>query len=112
MYVVIDDFIFMVYICNFNNFIGKILDFDKFRVFCIKVFKKILVLVDEVYNEIIDDFFKYFMIFLVKVGYNVIVVCMFFKIYGLVGFCVGYLIVFEENMVWINSYGMVGYMLN
>lgn len=112
MYVVIDDFIGMVYICNLNNLMGKVFDLNKFCEFCIKVFKKILVLVDEVYNEFIDEFFKYLMILFVKVGYNVIVVRIFLKIYGLVGMCVGYLIVLEENIEWINCYGMGGYILN
>lgn len=104
--------IVMVYVCNLNNLIGKLLDLKKLCEFCIKVFKKILVLVDEVYNELIDDGFKYFMILLINEGYNIIVVCIFFKIYGLVGMCVGYMLGSEENMEFINKYGLGGYFIN
>jgi histidinol-phosphate aminotransferase len=112
MYAAIDDSISMVHICNPNNPTGKILDPDKLRAFCIKASKKTLVLVDEAYNEIIDDPPKHSMIPLVKAGHNVIVARTFSKIYGLAGLRVGYLIASEENTAWINSYGMAGYTLN
>lgn len=95
-----------------NNPTGKILDPDKLRAFCIKASKKTLVLVDEAYNEIIDDPPKHSMIPLVKAGHNVIVARTFSKIYGLAGLRVGYLIASEENTAWINNYGMAGYTLN
>ncbi|WP_438499272.1 pyridoxal phosphate-dependent aminotransferase [Alteromonas australica] len=112
MYAAIDDSISMVHICNPNNPTGKILDPDKLRAFCIKASKKTLVLVDEAYNEIIDDPPKHSMIPLVKAGHNVIVARTFSKIYGLAGLRVGYLIASEENTAWINNYGMAGYTLN
>lgn len=112
IYNVIDDDIVMVYICNLNNFIGKLFDFKVFCEFCIKVLKKMLVLVDEVYNELIDDGLKYLMIFLINEGYNIIVVCIFLKIYGLVGMWVGYMFGSEENMEFINKYGLGGYLIN
>ncbi|AXT39180.1 histidinol-phosphate aminotransferase family protein [Alteromonas sp. BL110] len=112
MYAAIDDSIGMVHICNPNNPTGKVLDPDKLREFCIKASKKTLVLVDEAYNELIDEPPKHSMIPLVKAGHNIIVARTFSKIYGLAGMRVGYLIASEENTEWINRYGMGGYTLN
>ena len=112
MYAAIDDSIGMVHICNPNNPTGKVLDPNKLREFCIKASKKTLVLVDEAYNELIDEPPKHSMIPLVKAGHNVIVARTFSKIYGLAGMRVGYLIASEENTEWINRYGMGGYTLN
>ena len=112
MYAAIDDSTGMVHICNPNNPTGKILDPEKLRDFCIKASKKTLVLVDEAYNELIDEPPKHTMIPLVKAGHNVVVARTFSKIYGLAGMRVGYLIASEENTDWINRYGMGGYTLN
>ncbi|NDV92377.1 aminotransferase class I/II-fold pyridoxal phosphate-dependent enzyme [Alteromonas sp. 345S023] len=112
MYAAIDDSIGMVHICNPNNPTGKVLDPAKLRDFCIKASKKTLVLVDEAYNEIIDEPPKHSMIPLVKAGHNVIVARTFSKIYGLAGLRVGYMIASEENTQWINNYGMAAYTLN
>lgn len=112
MYAAIDDTVGMVHICNPNNPTGKVLDPVKLREFCIKASKKTLVLVDEAYNEIIDEPPKHSMIPLVKAGHNVIVARTFSKIYGLAGLRVGYMIASEANTQWINNYGMAGYTLN
>lgn len=112
IYAALDDTIAMVHICNPNNPTGKILDPEKLRAFCIKASKKALVLVDEAYNELIDEPPKHSMIPLVKAGHNIIVARTFSKIYGLAGMRAGYLIASEENTQWINQYGMGGYMLN
>mgnify|MGYP000895818470 CR=1 FL=1 len=102
----------LIVITNPNNPTGKVLDPNKLREFCIKASKKTLVLVDEAYNELIDEPPKHSMIPLVKAGHNVIVARTFSKIYGLAGMRVGYLIASEENTEWINRYGMGGYTLN
>jgi len=112
LYTAIDDSIGMVHICNPNNPTGKILEPSKLREFCIKASKKTLVLVDEAYNELIDDPPKHSMIPLVKAGHNIIVARTFSKIYGLAGLRVGYMIASEANTAWINQYGMGGYTLN
>jgi histidinol-phosphate aminotransferase len=112
IYAAIDDSVAMVHICNPNNPTGKILEPEKLRDFCIKASKKALVLVDEAYNELIDEPPKHSMIPLVKAGHNIIVARTFSKIYGLAGMRVGYLIASEENTQWINQYGMGGYTLN
>ncbi|WDT85458.1 pyridoxal phosphate-dependent aminotransferase [Alteromonas sp. 009811495] len=112
MYAALDESVGMVHICNPNNPTGKILDPEKLKAFCIKASKKALVLVDEAYNELIDEPPKHSMIPQVKAGHNVIVARTFSKIYGLAGMRVGYLIASEENTQWINQYGMGGYTLN
>ncbi|MBU2979678.1 histidinol-phosphate transaminase [Alteromonas sp. C1M14] len=112
MYNAIDDNVAMVHICNPNNPTGKILDTAKLREFCIKASKKTLVLVDEAYNELIQDGPKHSMIPLIKEGHNIIVARTFSKIYGLAGMRVGYMLGSEENIEFINRYGLGGYSLN
>ncbi len=112
MYDAIDASISMVHICNPNNPTGKNLDPEKLKAFCIKASKKTLVLVDEAYNELIENPPAHSMIPLVKAGHNIIVARTFSKIYGLAGLRVGYLIASEGNTEWINRYGMGGYTLN
>lgn len=112
MYNAIDDSVGMVHICNPNNPTGRIVDPVKLREFCIKASKKTLVLVDEAYNELIQDAPKHSMIPLIKEGHNIIVARTFSKIYGLAGMRVGYMLGSEQNMEWINKYGMGGYTVN
>jgi histidinol-phosphate aminotransferase len=112
MYNAIDDDVAMVHICNPNNPTGRILDPKKLREFCIKASKKTLVLVDEAYNEIIEDAPKHSMIPLINEGHNIIVARTFSKIYGLAGMRVGYMLGSEENLAMINNYGVGGYSLN
>ena len=112
IYNAIDDDIAMVHICNPNNPTGKLLDPKELRKFCIKASKKTLVLVDEAYNELIDDGPKHSMIPLINEGHNIIVARTFSKIYGLAGMRVGYMLGSEENMDFINKYGLGGYSIN
>lgn len=112
MYNAIDDNVAMVHICNPNNPTGKILDPEKLKAFCIKASKKTLVLVDEAYNELIEDGPSHSMIPLIKQGHNIIVARTFSKIYGLAGMRVGYMLGSEENMSFINNFGLGGYSLN
>ena len=112
MYNAITDDIAMVHICNPNNPTGKILDPAKLREFCIKASKKTLVLVDEAYNELIQDGPKHSMIPLIKEGHNIIVARTFSKIYGLAGMRVGYMLGSEENIAFINKFGLGGYSWN
>lgn len=112
MYDAIDDKVGMVQITNPNNPTGTIVDPVKLKEFCIKASKKTLVLVDEAYNELTDDPPKHSMIPLVKAGHNVVVARTFSKIYGMAGMRVGYLIASEENIEWVNRYGLGAYTLN
>ncbi len=112
IYNAIDDDIAMVHICNPNNPTGKLLDPKELREFCIKASKKTLVLVDEAYNELIEDGPKHSMIPLINEGHNIIVARTFSKIYGLAGMRVGYMLGSEENMEFINKYGLGGYSIN
>lgn len=112
IYNAIDDNVAMVHICNPNNPTGKILDPVKLKAFCVKASKKTLVLVDEAYNELIEDGPSHSMIPLIKQGHNIIVARTFSKIYGLAGMRVGYMLGSEENMSFINNFGLGGYSLN
>ncbi|MBU3021175.1 histidinol-phosphate transaminase [Aestuariibacter sp. A3R04] len=112
IYNAIDDNVAMVHICNPNNPTGKILDPKKLKAFCIKASKKTLVLVDEAYNELIEDGPSHSMIPLIKQGHNIIVARTFSKIFGLAGMRVGYMLGSEENMSFINRFGLGGYSLN
>jgi histidinol-phosphate aminotransferase len=112
MYNAIDDDVAMVHICNPNNPTGMTLDPNKLREFCIKASKKTLVLVDEAYNEIIEDAPKHSMIPLINEGHNVLVARTFSKIYGLAGMRVGYMLGSEDNLAYIRNYGVGGYSIN
>ncbi|MFC3121835.1 pyridoxal phosphate-dependent aminotransferase [Agaribacter flavus] len=112
LYDAIDDKVGMVQICNPNNPTGRIVDPVKLKEFCIKASKKTLVLVDEAYNELVDDPVKNSMVPLIKEGHNVIVARTFSKIYGLAGLRVGYMLGSAENIEWINRYGLGGYTIN
>ena len=52
------------------------------------------------------------MIPLIKEGHNVVVARTFSKIFGLAGMRVGYMLGSEENMAFINRFGLGGYSLN
>lgn len=72
------------------------MDDKELEEFLKKVFENIIIILDEVYIEFLIVFnyvdgFKY-----VRENYNVIVIRIFFKIYGFVGFRVGYGIVKDE----------------
>ncbi|GAC15726.1 pyridoxal phosphate-dependent aminotransferase [Aliiglaciecola lipolytica] len=112
LYAAIDDDVAMVHVCNPNNPTGRIVDPMKLKEFCIKASKKTLVLVDEAYNELIEDGPKHSMIPLINEGHNIIVARTFSKIYGLAGMRVGYMLGSEENMEFISKYGLGGYSIN
>ena len=112
LYNAIDDKVAMVHVCNPNNPTGKIVDPAKLKEFCIKASKKTLVLVDEAYNELIEDGPKHSMIPLINQGHNIVVARTFSKIYGLAGMRVGYMMGSQENIKWISNYGLGGYSIN
>lgn len=112
LYNAIDDNVAMVHVCNPNNPTGKIVDPMKLKEFCIKASKKTLVLVDEAYNELIEDGPKHSMIPLINEGHNIVVARTFSKIYGLAGMRVGYMLGSQDNIKWISNYGLGGYSIN
>ncbi len=80
----------MVYICNPNNPTGVLVDPDRLRDFCKTIGKNTTVIVDEAYNEIVDNPRKNSMIDLVRDEENIIIIKTFSKIYGLAGLRVGF----------------------
>ena len=112
MYFAVDDTIAMAQICNPNNPTGSIVSPQKLRMFCEKVSRKTMVLVDEAYNEVTDDPDGNSMVPLVKAGHNVVVARTFSKIYGMAGMRVGYMIAAPETAEMISAYGMGSYGLN
>ena len=112
MYFAVDDTIAMAQICNPNNPTGSIVSPQKLRMFCEKVSRKTMVLVDEAYNEVTDDPDGNSMVPLIKAGHNVVVARTFSKIYGMAGMRVGYMIAAPETAEMISAYGMGSYGLN
>ena len=86
----VDESVSLVYVCNPNNPTGMTLDGDTLRDFCRTVSKKAMVLVDEAYNELVDDPEYTSMVDLVRDGENVLVMRTFSKIFGMAGMRVGY----------------------
>lgn len=112
MYFAVDDTIAMAQICNPNNPTGSIVSPQKLRMFCEKVSRKTMVLVDEAYNEVTDDPEGNSMVPLVKAGHNVVVARTFSKIYGMAGMRVGYMIAAPDTVEMISAFGMGSYGLN
>lgn len=83
----------LIYIVNLNNLIGIFLFVDDIVVFFVKVLLMVVVVLDEVYNEFFKLEQQYDFIVWVCQYLNLFVLWMFFKVYGLVGLCVGYGIV-------------------
>ena len=110
----VDSSVSLVYVCNPNNPTGMTLDGDTLRDFCRTVSKKAMVLVDEAYNELVDDPEYTSMVDLVREGENVLVMRTFSKIFGMAGLRVGYGIgrsdiaslVSGHVMAWPNGVGL------
>ena len=110
----VDASVSLVYVCNPNNPTGMTLDGDTLRDFCRTVSKKAMVLVDEAYNELVDEPEYTSMVDLVREGENVLVMRTFSKIFGMAGLRVGYgmghpdiaRLVTDNLMAWPNSVGL------
>lgn len=75
----------LVYFVNFDNLMGMIYLFVVVEVMIFQIFDGMLLVLDEVYGEFVD------VLLLVDVNdLCVICMCIFFKVYGMVGVCVGY----------------------
>lgn len=96
----------LVHICNPNNPTGVHLDAAALRAFCRRASKTAPVLVDEAYNELMDDPDGNSMMDLVRAGENVLVARTFSKIYGMAGMRIGYIITTPENAKLVGSYVM------
>jgi histidinol-phosphate aminotransferase len=95
-----------VFICNPNNPTGTLVDFNKVRVFCEDVSKKIPVYADEAYLEFLEPAQQISMVDLVKKDMNVIVSRTFSKVYGLAGQRLGYIIAKPDLIKKISKYGV------
>lgn len=82
----------MVYLCNPNNPTGDMLDHSKLLSFCEDVSKKIPVVVDEAYFELLPSAEQMTVSSLVQSGHDVIVARTFSKVYGLAGLRIGYIL--------------------
>ncbi|WDI32322.1 histidinol-phosphate transaminase [Hyphococcus flavus] len=108
----------MVYICNPNNPTGVLVDAGRLRDFCDTVGRDAVVVVDEAYNDLVDQPVENSMIDLVTAEKNVIVVKTFSKIYGLAGLRIGYALgrpdlieaLQSEVMTWISRPGLAAAM--
>lgn len=82
----------MVYLCNPNNPTGNMLDHNKLLSFCKDVSKKVPVVVDEAYFELLPSAELMTASSLVHSGHDVIVARTFSKVYGLAGLRIGYIL--------------------
>ncbi|MXO61044.1 aminotransferase class I/II-fold pyridoxal phosphate-dependent enzyme [Altererythrobacter salegens] len=102
----VDDSVSLVHICNPNNPTAMLIDPAKMRAFAAQVVPKATLLVDEAYNELVDDPAANTLMDLVREGQDVIVCRTFSKIYGMAGMRVGYAITSPENARLIGGYLM------
>ncbi len=80
----------LVHVCNPNNPTGTIVDSSRLCSFCEEVSIRALVMVDEAYNELVNDRRYESMVNLVKKGSDVLVLRTFSKVFGLAGLRIGY----------------------
>ncbi|WP_210210344.1 pyridoxal phosphate-dependent aminotransferase [Altericroceibacterium spongiae] len=106
MQAAMNDSVSLVHICNPNNPTAMLADPAAMRRFAGQVLPKATLLVDEAYNELVDDPEGNSLIDLVRDGKDVIVCRTFSKIYGMAGMRVGYGITSEENASLIRGYLM------
>jgi histidinol-phosphate aminotransferase len=88
----------LIYVCNPNNPMGSITDFDKLKTFCKQASKKTHVFVDEAYLEFLDNPEDKSAVNLVAEGHDVIVARTFSKIHGMAGLRIGYIVATEERI--------------
>ncbi len=88
----------LVYLCNPNNPTGLPINTQALRSFCQQIGKRCTVLVDEAYNELMDNPAEASVMDLVRADGNLIVTRTFSKVYGLAGMRVGYAMGREDLM--------------
>jgi histidinol-phosphate aminotransferase len=82
----------LVYICNPANPTSTLLDGASLRSFCEEASKKAVVLIDEAYNEFMDNGADQSMIGIIDKNPNVLVIKTFSKIHAMAGLRIGYVI--------------------
>jgi len=82
----------LVYICNPANPSSTIVNHESLKSFCEEASKKTVVLIDEAYNEFLDNGDSQSMIGLIDKNPNVLVIKTFSKIHAMAGLRIGYII--------------------
>src|SRR5258705_6100462 len=82
----------LVYICTPANPTSTLLDATSLRNFCEEASKKAVVLIDEAYNEFMDNGNDQSMIGIIDKNPNVLVIKTFSKIHAMAGLRIGYII--------------------
>ena len=82
----------LVYICNPANPTATILQADDLKRFCEEASKKTIVLIDEAYNEFLENADSQSMIGLIEKNPNILVIKTFSKIHAMAGLRVGFVI--------------------
>lgn len=82
----------LVYICNPANPTATIVKADELKRFCEEASKKTVVLIDEAYNEFLDNPDSQSMIGLIEKNPNIIVIKTFSKIHAMAGLRIGFVI--------------------
>ena len=82
----------LVYICNPANPSSTILESSALKSFCEEASKKTVVLIDEAYNEFIDNGASQSMINIIDKNPNVLVIKTFSKIHAMAGLRIGFII--------------------
>lgn len=88
----------LIYICNPNNPMGSITDFEEVKAFCKANAPKAPIFVDEAYLEFLDNPQEKSAVNLVAEGHDVIIARTFSKIHGMAGLRIGYMIATEERI--------------
>jgi len=82
----------LVYICNPANPTATIVKADELKRFCEEASKKTVVLIDEAYNEFLDNSNSQSMIGLIEKNPNILVIKTFSKIHAMAGLRIGFVI--------------------
>ena len=82
----------LVYICNPANPTATIVDSNELKNFCEEASKKTVVLIDEAYNEFLENADSQSMVGLVERNPNVLVIKTFSKIHAMAGLRIGFVI--------------------
>ena len=82
----------LVYICNPANPTATIVKADELKRFCEEASKKTVVLIDEAYNEFLDNSGSQSMIGLIEKNPNILVIKTFSKIHAMAGLRIGFVI--------------------
>ncbi|TMI62992.1 MAG: aminotransferase class I/II-fold pyridoxal phosphate-dependent enzyme [Bacteroidetes bacterium] len=82
----------LVYICNPANPSSTIVNHESLKSFCEEASKKTVVLIDEAYNEFLDNGDSQSMIGVIDKNPNVLVIKTFSKIHAMAGLRIGYII--------------------